>query len=100
MNTNDPLVAENINELCGILSKIDNVETMKRFFRDMFTPAENADFAARWALVKELDGKMTQRNIAKQYGLSLCKITRGARQLKDPDSAFHVLLEMHKKGKK
>jgi TrpR family trp operon transcriptional repressor len=99
MNRDDPLVTENINELCGLLAKINDADTMRRVFRDMFTPSEIADFAARWLLVKELAAKTRQRIIATQYNLSLCKITRGAKELKKEDSAFRLLLDMLKKEK-
>jgi len=36
---------------------------------------------------------MAQRKIAEELGLSLCKITRGSRELKKEGSAFKALLE-------
>jgi TrpR family trp operon transcriptional repressor len=36
---------------------------------------------------------MPQRKIAEELGLSLCKITRGSRELKKEGSAFRVLLD-------
>jgi TrpR family trp operon transcriptional repressor len=97
MKIDDPRVAENIDELSGLLSELADVNTVRRLFRDLFTPAESADIASRWALIKQLDAKVTQRNIAKELGLSLCKITRGARELKRADSSFHTLLSMSKR---
>ncbi len=44
--------------------------------------------AKRWALVKELSHGTAQRRIAEDLGLSLCKITRGSRELKKEGSAF------------
>ncbi|HCC37262.1 MAG TPA: transcriptional regulator, partial [Treponema sp.] len=58
------------------------------FLRCLLTPAEIADIAGRWALVKALRNKIPQREIAKDLGISLCKITRGSRELKKSDSAF------------
>jgi TrpR family trp operon transcriptional repressor len=52
------------------------------------SPAEVADIAARWALVKALKQKIPQRKIAQDLGVSLCKIVRGSRELKKPGSAF------------
>jgi len=49
--------------------------------------------AKRWALVKELSHGTAQRRIAEDLGLSLCKITRGSRELKKEGSAFKMLLE-------
>jgi len=43
--------------------------------------------------VKRLDRGQSQRAIAAELGLSLCKITRGSRVLKQPDSALRAFLE-------
>ena len=51
------------------------------------------DFAKRWLLVREIDKGTTQRDIAKKFHISLCKITRGSRELKKEDSAFRKLLD-------
>jgi len=88
MDVNDPRVGENISEVAVILAKIDDSDFVENFLRCMLTPAEIADVAARWALVKALKQKVPHREIAKDFGLSLCKITRGSRVLKDPESAF------------
>jgi TrpR family trp operon transcriptional repressor len=65
---------------------------IKDFLRCLLTPAETADIAARWALVKALEQKIPQRKIAKILGLSLCKITRGSREMKNPHQAFQKML--------
>ncbi|MDR0388394.1 MAG: trp operon repressor [Treponema sp.] len=94
MKTDDPLVTENLSELARRLAKIGDQRFIEDFFRCLLTPAEIADIAARWALVKALDRKTPQREIAEKLGLSLCKITRGSRELKKPDSAFKRMLEI------
>ncbi|MDR3131246.1 MAG: trp operon repressor [Treponema sp.] len=94
MKIDDPLVAENIVEMTSRLAKISDHRLIEDFFRCLMTPAELADIAARWALVKALDRKIPQREIAETLGLSLCKITRGSRELKKPDSAFKRMLEL------
>ena len=49
----------------------------------------------RWELVKLIDDGMSQRNIAKELGLSLCKITRGSRELKKENSAFKRMIGIY-----
>ncbi|MCL2600360.1 MAG: trp operon repressor [Treponema sp.] len=88
MDVNDPRVNENIAEISNALAKMDDSSFITDFLRCLLTQAEIADVAARWALVKDLKNKVPHREIAKNYGLSLCKITRGSRVLKNPDSAF------------
>jgi TrpR family trp operon transcriptional repressor len=94
MKSDDPLVPENLAELARILAKANEQGLIEDFFRCLLTPAEIADVAARWALVKSLDRKIPQREIAKNLGLSLCKITRGSRELKKPHSAFRRMLNL------
>jgi TrpR family trp operon transcriptional repressor len=92
MNMDDPRVAENISELAHAFARTTDSKLIEQFFGCILTPAETADIAARWALVKALDKKVPQREIAKNLGLSLCKITRGSRELKKPNSAFKDML--------
>ncbi|MCQ2981286.1 MAG: trp operon repressor [Treponemataceae bacterium] len=85
------------SELCSLIADIDDEEFVESFFRCLFTPAEVYDFANRWLLVKEIDKGTTQREIAQSFGMSLCKITRGSRELKKPDSAFRKMVDFSKK---
>jgi TrpR family trp operon transcriptional repressor len=94
MNIDDPAVEENLSEMARTLAKTSDGALIESFLRCLLTPAETADIAARWALVKALDQKTPQREIAKKLGLSLCKITRGSRELKKPGSAFEKMLSL------
>lgn len=86
-----------IKEICGILSHIEDSSLIEDFFNCLFTAAELKDFSNRWHLVKELDAGTTQREIARKYGMSLCNITRGSKEMKKDDSAFKKVLEILKK---
>jgi TrpR family trp operon transcriptional repressor len=97
LNADDPRVGENLGELSQTLAAIGEAELIESFLRCLLTPAETADIAARWALVKALDQGQPQREIAKNLGLSLCKITRGSRELKKANSAFRRILERMEK---
>ena len=92
MNIDDPRVEENLSELALALAETKDPLLIKNFLRRLLTPAETADIAARWALVKALGRKTPQREIARTLGLSLCKITRGSREMKNPDRAFQKML--------
>jgi|GEM_PF-269624 len=88
----DPRVQKNIRELSRVLAKTEDRDLLESFLSCLLTPAEIADIAARWALVKALREGRPQREIAKTLSISLCKITRGSRELKKPDSAFQRIL--------
>ena len=87
------------DELVKIFTDINDEKFMKDFMECLFTPAEREDFANRWTLVKEIDKGTTQREIAKNFNMSLCKITRGSKELSKEDSAFRKVIEMYKINK-
>ena len=84
-------------ELLEVISSLDDIEDLNRFFNDIFTPAELEDISLRWKLLKDLHLGMTQRKIAEKYGISLCKITRGSKVLKhDGSLVLKVLDRLHR----
>lgn len=87
------------NELCELIARTDDVAFLKDFLTCLLTKAEMYDLANRWLLVKEIDKGTTQRDIAQQFNMSLCKITRGSRELKKENSAFRRMLDIQKQGK-
>jgi TrpR family trp operon transcriptional repressor len=92
--TSDPkLVNENLAEMAKALS-IADPSLIQEFFFSLYTPAEADEIAKRWALVKEIARGRPQREIAKELGLSLCKITRGSRELKKENSSFKRMLKL------
>ncbi len=88
------------NELCRIFSITENPSDIDKFFKGLFTPAELKHFSERWLLVKELRSGKTQRQVAKEYNMSLCKITRGSKEMKNEESAFLQMLSLIEDGKK
>ncbi len=79
-------------ELLNVISSINDLDELNRFFNDIFTPAELDDISLRWKLLKDLHNGMTQRKISEKYGISLCKITRGSKVLKDESSVVLKVL--------
>ncbi len=79
-------------DLLNIILSIDDLEELNRFFEDILTPAELEDISLRWKLLKDLNAGITQRKIAAKYGISLCKITRGSRILKNENSVIKKIL--------
>ena len=87
------LLEQNYNELCSLIANTEDNSLLLDFFNCLFTPAEKEDFAKRWLIVKEIKNGSTQREIAKKFGMSLCKITRASKELKKENSAFVRMLE-------
>lgn len=84
-------------ELAQVLAQIDDPALMDRFLEEILTPSEKKDISLRWQLLKDLHAGKTQRDIAAEYRISLCKITRGSRILKDDKSVTRKLLQGHEK---
>ncbi|HPJ72591.1 MAG TPA: Trp family transcriptional regulator [bacterium] len=81
-----------MREIARVLAELDDEELITAFLRDILTPKERHDISARWELVKRLFLGDSQRKIAADLGLSLCKITRGSRELKKERSAFRAII--------
>ena len=92
------IVRSAFNELCTALSRCDDPDLIGEFLECLLTPTEKREVASRWALVREIDEGTTQREIARKMGLSLCKITRGSRELKKDNSPFRRMIEQYRKG--
>ena len=87
---------DNLSEIIEIFSKTTDRREMRKLFEDVFTDAERTDIAKRWYIVKVLYKGTPQRRIAKDMEVSLCKITRGSKTLKNDDSVIRkVLSEMY-----
>ncbi|MDR1363566.1 MAG: trp operon repressor [Spirochaetaceae bacterium] len=87
------MIAQNLDELSAVIAETSDKSQIAGFFTELFTPAERADIAARWALIKALNKKTPQRTIAKDLGLSLCKITRGSKELQKTNSTLAKMLQ-------
>ncbi len=85
---NDPL-----EELSDALSLTDDRKLIKNFLHCLLTENEMREIRSRWALVRLIDRGMSQRKIAQKLGLSLCKITRGSKELKKKNSAFKQMIK-------
>lgn len=82
------------NELTDLLTAVNDSEMMKDFLLALLTKKEREEIALRWSLVKQLHEGRSQRAVASDLGLSLCKITRGAKELKQENSVFPKLFRL------
>ena len=81
-----------LTELASRLTEINDPEIMERFFDEILTPAEKKALSLRWRLMKLLKDGVPQRKIASDLGISLCKITRGSKIIKDSESITNKIL--------
>ena len=86
---------ESLQELSRVLAETGDTQLIEDFLYCLLTRSELENISTRWELVKLIEEGVSQRKIAERLGLSLCKITRGSRELKKEDSAFQKMLETH-----
>ena len=84
-----------IHEISNILSKINSKEEINLFLNELLTESEIDALSKRWRILSMLKQGIPQRDIAKELNVSLCKITRGSKILKQKDSVIrkHLIKE-------
>ncbi len=83
-----------LEEVARALARCDDPQIIHEFLLSWFTLREVSDMQSRWRLVQDLLKGHSQRKIAQDLGVSLCKITRGSKELKKVDSAFKKMLDL------
>ena len=92
---------DKIREITRALEDIPDPSLQEKFWREILTGKEIRDISSRWELVKRLLRGDSQRKIARELHLSLCKITRGARELKKGESALEqVIVKSNSRAKR
>jgi TrpR family trp operon transcriptional repressor len=81
-----------------VLASISGPEEMSRFLEELLTPGEVRDITLRWRLLELLAQGVPQRKIAEELQISLCKITRGSRILKQKGAVTARVLAKAAKG--
>ncbi|OPZ58966.1 MAG: Trp operon repressor [Candidatus Aminicenantes bacterium ADurb.Bin508] len=83
-----------LEPLARILARLEDPSQVKRLLESLLTSTEQREIASRWQLVQLLAKGVSQREIASMLGVSLCKITRGSRELKGEDSPLRLALAL------
>jgi TrpR family trp operon transcriptional repressor len=78
--------------LAAALVSISDLKEMEMFLEELLTPGELCDITLRWRLLELLSQGVSQRKIAEDLQISLCKITRGSRILKNKNAVSSKIL--------
>lgn len=81
--------------LAYILAMETNDEFLKELLMELFTKNERDMIWQRLKIVTLLKKKIPQYEIAKILNASLCSITRGAKELKKPNSALSTIVDKY-----
>ncbi|MCL1834486.1 MAG: trp operon repressor [Leptospirales bacterium] len=79
-------------EVIQVLTQITSQKDMEQFLDEILTENERKDISLRWELMKKINEGVSQRTIASELGISLCRITRGSRVLKSKGSFIGKIL--------
>ncbi len=71
-----------LNELLDHLLEMQERDSLEQALRDLLTPAELAEVCNRLQILRMLEAGVPQREIARQLGVGIATVTRGARALK------------------
>ena len=82
-----------LKKLAAVLATLDDADEIQRLLAEILTDSERKDLDLRWRLMEMLEAGQTQRDIAAELHISLCKITRGAKILKKPNSISKSLIQ-------
>jgi TrpR family trp operon transcriptional repressor len=85
-----------ISEIANILANNNNAVEIKNFIIELLTESESETLSKRWRILKMLKNGRTQRDIAKELQVSLCKVTRGSQILKNKKSTVAKYLTKEK----
>ncbi len=86
---------KNIKEIAQITARIHDAELIEELLYSILTKNEIENVSSRWEIVKRLEQGISQRKIANALHLSLCKITRGSRELKKENSPLKKILRTY-----
>ncbi len=75
-----------ISIISNILVNAKNSKEIENFIIEILTESELETLSKRWRILEMLSKGSTQREIAKELQVSLCKVTRGSKILKNKKS--------------
>lgn len=78
-----------IKQISSFLFHLQNEDEIECLLQELLTNSEINVLSKRWRILEMLNKKIPQREIAKELKVSLCKVTRGAKLLKNKDTVIH-----------
>ena len=79
---------KNISEIAEKIKSLKTNKEVCNFLLEILTESEVETLSKRWQILKLIKAGKTQREIAKELNVSLCKVTRGSKILKDQNSVI------------
>ena len=96
MSYNVTMNRNNIKKIAQIFSNLSTNNEVENFLNEIFTQNELETLSKRWRIMELLFQGKTQREIAQELNVSLCKVTRGSKILKDENAITTKILKKEK----
>lgn len=77
-----------IKEISKIIFELKTEKEVNDFMLEILTDSELETLSKRWRILTMLNEGNTQRKIAKDLNVSLCKVTRGSKILKNKNAVI------------
>ena len=83
---------QNIKNIAKALNYLKTEKEICQLLNELFTQSELDTLSKRWRILNMLNQGITQREIAQQLKVSLCKVTRGAKILRNKKNIVQQFL--------
>ncbi len=83
-----------LDDILDLMCSVTDLDEMRAMLDDLLTERELLDLVDRYLLMDDLYKGKSQREIASQRNMSLCKITRGSKMLKKENGFMRKSLSM------
>lgn len=92
-------ITQATSALFAAILKLKNVDEARRFFRDLLTEKELAEFGQRWKVAQMLTKRIRYTKIAQETGMSSTTIARVHKWLKKGMGGYKLILERLKENR-
>lgn len=75
-----------MDNLFKLIKEQKTPKEVEELFNELFTKSEIDVLTKRWRILNMLKDGLTQREISKDLNVSLCKVTRGSKILKNKNA--------------
>jgi TrpR family trp operon transcriptional repressor len=85
-------MSNRLTDVAKAFSEIESQLEMERFLSEILTESEREQLSLRWELMKQLKSGKSQRAISSDLHISLCKVTRGSKIIKNEKSITNQII--------
>ncbi len=98
INSNKKVKNSLMKEISALIHSLNNEKEIEKFLYEILTETEISTLSKRWRILKLLAQETTQREIANKLNVSLCKVTRGSKILKNKNAITTKFLNKGEKN--